>query len=354
MNHQQRSLRAGASVILCALLLRLGTTGFFQPVAEFLAKPNIASFLIYLETGRIVRFSPSSPVLEVFEYESPVPDFALETIPEFTQPPETEPPPPQTEPAATLPSFCGTDGETVEFKYGCAIYPDRAALIKRPLQWELTGEAPTVLILHTHTTESYTREPGEEYEESAAFRTLDKAYNMVSIGDHLASLLEAGGITVLHDRELHDYPSYNGSYSSSRKSMAQYLEEYPSIQLVLDLHRDASADLNNQMRTEATVDGKASAQIMLVVGTNASGLKHPHWEDNLSLALKLHVQLERLAPGICRKLNLRAQRFNQDAHAGALLVEMGAAGNSRTEALLAAEVLARAIMDLSHGAVVAE
>lgn len=352
MNHQQRSLRAGASVILCALLLRLGAMGFFQPVAEFLAKPNIAAFLIYLETGRVVRFSPSTPVLEVFEYESPVPDFALETVPEPTAAPteEPEPPQPQTEPAATVPSFCGADGETVEFKYGCAIYPDRAALITKPLQWDLTGEAPTVLILHTHTTESYTKAAGEEYEESAAFRTLDEAYNMISVGDHLASLLEAGGITVLHDRALHDYPSYNGSYSNSRKSMTQYLKENPSIQLVLDLHRDASADLNNQMRTEATVDGKASAQIMLVVGTNASGLKHPHWEDNLALALKLQVQLERVAPGICRKLNLRAQRFNQDQHPGALLVEMGAAGNSRAEALVAAEVLAQAILDLAHGA----
>ena len=69
MDHQQWSLRFGASVVICALLLRLTATGFFQPVAEFLAKPNIASFLIYLETGRIVRFSQSSEVLEVFAYE---------------------------------------------------------------------------------------------------------------------------------------------------------------------------------------------------------------------------------------------------------------------------------------------
>lgn len=354
MDQQQRSLRIGAGVILCALLLRLGATGFFQPLADFLAKPNIASFLIYLETGRNVRFSPSSAVLEVFEYESPVPEFVLETVaPEQRLPPETEMPP-QTEPKKEIPVFSGADGETVEFKYGCTIYPDRAALICRPLQWDLTGEAPAVLILHTHTTESYTRASGEDYEETAAFRTLDETYNMISVGDHLASLLEEGGITVIHDREIHDYPSYNGSYSNSRKSMTQYLEENPSIKLVLDLHRDASGDLDNQMRTKATVNGKASAQIMLVVGTNDSGLKHPNWEDNLALALKLHVQLERNAPGICRKLNLRAQRFNQDLHTGALLVEMGAAGNSRAEALVAAEVLAEAILDLAHGAVTGE
>ena len=346
MDHQQRSLRLGASVILCALLLRLTATGFFQPVVEFLAKPNIASFLIYLETGRIVRFSQSSDVLEVFAYESATPDFAREAA-------ALDP----TEPAfaeETVPSFSAADADSVTFKNSAGVKIDAGELITRPLDWDLTGEEPTVLILHTHATESYTRSAGEKYEESAAFRTLDEGYNMLSVGDHLAELLEAGGIPVLHDRSLHDYPSYSGSYSSARKAMESQLKEHPTIQLVLDLHRDASADLNNQMRTKATVNGQSSAQIMLVVGTNASGLKHPNWKDNLALALKFQVQLERCASGICRSINLRAQRFNQDESAGALLVEVGAAGNTHAEALTAIEVLAQAILALSHGAQITE
>lgn len=342
MDHQQWSLRFGASVIVCALLLRLAATGFFQPVAEFLAKPNIASFLIYLETGRIVRFSQSSEVLEVFAYESAIPDFALQFMAA------------QAEKEKPLPVFSAEDGDSVKFKNSAGVKVNARELITRPLQWDLRGEAPTVLILHTHATESYTRSAGEDYEESAAFRTLNEAYNMISVGDYLAALLEAGGIAVLHDRELHDYPSYNGSYTHARKALEGYLEAYPSISLVLDLHRDASGDLNNQMRTKATVNGKSSAQIMFVVGTNASGLKHPNWEENLSLALKMHVLLERQAPGICRNMNLRAQRFNQDETSGALLVEVGAAGNTHAEALTAVEVLAQAIFDLSKGAVVAE
>lgn len=338
MDHQQWSLRFGASVIACALLLRLTAAGFFQPVAEFLAKPNIAAFLIYLETGRIVRFSQSSEVLEVFAYESAAPDFALQLA--ATQPEETMP----------LPVFAAEDADAVKFKNSAGLKYDARELITRPLQWDLTCEEPTVLILHTHATESYTRSAGEDYEESAAFRTLNESYNMISVGDHLAQLLEAGGVHVLHDRTLHDYPSYNGSYNHARKAMESYLEEYPSISLVLDLHRDASADLNNQMRTEATVDGKSSAQIMFVVGTNGTGLKHPNWEENLSLALKLQVQMERCAPGICRNINLRAQRFNQDESPGALLVEVGAAGNTHEEALTAMEVLAETILSLSKGA----
>lgn len=342
MDHQQSSLRMGACVIICALLLRLTASGFFQPVAEFLAKPNIAAFLIYLETGRIVRFSPSSEVLEVFAYESAIPDFALELLTP-TQPVQE----------LQLPVFSASDADSVKFKNSAGLDYNAGELMTRPLNWDLTVQEPTVLILHTHTTESYTRSEGEIYEESAAFRTLDEAYNMVSVGERLTQLLEAGGVTVLHDRELHDYPSYNGSYNDARKAMERYLEEYPSIRLVLDLHRDASGDLNNQMRTQATVDGKSSAQIMLVVGTDGTGLKHPNWEDNLALALKLQVQLERCAPGICRNINLRAQRFNQDESSGALLVEVGAAGNTHAEALTAIEVLAEAILDLSKGVEIA-
>ena len=336
MDHQQWSLRFGAGVVVCALLLRLTATGFFRPAADFLAKPNIASFLIYLETGRIVRFSQSSEVLEVFAYESATPDFALQAVTEPTE--------------ETIPVFQAEDADSVKFKNSAGKKFDAGKLITNPLQWDLTVEEPTVLILHTHATESYTKTKGEEYKESAAFRTLDKDYNMVSVGDHLTQLLEAEGIHVVHDRNLHDYPSYNGSYNNARESMEKYLKKYPSICLVLDLHRDASSDLNNQMRTKAKVDGKTSAQLMFVVGTNGLGLKHPNWKENLSLALKLQVQLQRLAPGICRNINLRSQRFNQDESPGALIVEVGAAGNTREEALTAIEVLARAILDLAHGA----
>ena len=332
MDHQQRSLRVGAAVILWALLLRLGAAGTFEPVAEFLSQPKTASFLIYLETGRIVRFSASDEdSAAVFAPESAEPAFTEETQ------------------EASLPTFTAEEGNGVEIRYNCSLRPDLGALITEPLSWDLTGDEPTVLILHTHATESYTRSSGEDYEESAAFRTLDEGYNMISVGDHLTELLEEGGLTVIHDRTLHDYPSYSGSYSAARKAIRAWLEQYPTIQLVLDIHRDASGDNDSQMKTQATVEGRSSAQLMLVVGTNASGLDHPDWQENLALALKLQVQLERNAPGICRYINLRSQRFNQDESPGALLVEVGAAGNTHAEALTAVEVLAKGILDLKYG-----
>jgi stage II sporulation protein P len=247
-----------------------------------------------------------------------------------------------------LPAFLPEDAEAVAVYNQSGLKPDLSGLIGKPLDWDLTLQEPTVLIIHTHATESYTKH-GENYTESSDFRTLDEHYNMISIGDRVAEILSSHGISVLHDRDLHDYPSYNGSYASSREAIAEYLQRYPDIQLVLDLHRDASGDLNNQFRPVVQVDGQATAQMMLVMGTDASGQSHPNWQKNLSLGLKLHVTLEQQAPGIMRPLCLRSQRFNQDMTAGSLLIEMGAAGNSHPEALRAAEQLAYAIVTLAQG-----
>lgn len=246
---------------------------------------------------------------------------------------------PATEP--TLPSFSDADG--LELYYASKENPDIPSLLSQPLQWNLRSDKPTVLITHTHTTESYTR-VDEPYRESAAWRTEDEQYNMVSIGEIVRGILEANGIPVIHDCQLHDYPSYNGSYTRTRKAIQNYLKENGSIQLILDLHRDAAGEGANQMRTSAIAEGEPSAQLMLVMGTN-----YDSYPENLSLALKVHAQLESQCPGITRPLQLRAARFNQDLCPGALLVEVGAAGNTHPEARRAAEQLANAIIALADG-----
>ena len=329
MNHQQRSLRVGAVAILCAVIFKLGMGGIFRPVVDLLTRPAITSMLIYLETGRIVRFSPSSEEVLLFASESAAPVFEM-----------TE---------EDIPVFSMEDAAAVSVKYFSTKKVNLEELMARPLTWNLASGEPTVLILHTHGTESYTKSKGENYTESSAYRTLDEGYNMISVGDYLTEALAEAGIGVIHDRSLHDYPSYNGSYSSARKSIAAYLKEYPSIRLVLDLHRDASGDNKNQLKTKATVDGVPSAQLMIVVGTNGSGLNHPKWEENLALALKLYTQLERTSSGICRYISLRSQRFNQDQSTGALIIEVGGAGNSHEEAITATSVLAEAVIAMAKG-----
>ena len=322
LDQRHQALRVGLSAILCALVFRLFSMGIPEKVVSWLTQPDTAAFLTYLETGRNVRFSPS---LEAFS-----PDFV-------ESPPASAPEPTQ----APLPSF--SDPESVEIYNASAKQPDMAALLAKPLTWQLRGEEPTVLILHTHTTESYTK-TGQDYRETASCRTLAEDYNMLSVGQLVVEVLAEYGITALQYRSFHDYPSYNGSYTDARKSIREYLEDYPSIALVLDLHRDASEGAGGQLRTVASVEGQTAAQLMLVLGTN-----HEDYEENLSLALKLHAQLESQCPGITRPLQLRAARFNQDLSPGALLVEVGAAGNTHAEALLAARELAKAIAALAEG-----
>ena len=320
MDQHRNALRLGAWVILFAVMVRLISVDFFHPLQELLRDPGVQSFLIYIETGRKVRFSPSS---EAFYRESPAPQMPAE--------PE-------------LPTFSAETGN-LEIYYACSLRPELEPLLEKPLQWNLMGTEPAVLIVHTHATESYTK-TGEDYAESSAFRTLDENYNMLSIGDRVAEVLSAGGISVIHDRELHDYPSYDGSYNNARKSIRYYLEKYPSLQLVLDLHRDASGDLNNQLRTLASVDGRDSAQLMLVTGSDASGLSHPHWQENLRLAAAVQQTLAEKYPSLMRPITVRNSRYNQHLTPGCLLVEMGAAGNSLEEALLSARLLGEAVAEV--------
>ena len=322
MKQLSRARRVGLTAIACALVLRLWSDGYGEKLVQLVTSPQASAFWIYMETGRDVRFSPSLPAFS--------PNF-MESPPTATAPP-TEP---------TLPSF--SDADALELYYAADVNPDISALLAQPLVWNLRSEEPSVLILHTHTTESYTRTT-EAYRETAAWRTADEQYNMLSIGDVLAEILEKNGISVLHDRTLHDYPSYNGSYTRARKTMQEYIKEYPSLRLVLDLHRDAAGEGGNQMRTSATAEGEPSAQLMLVMGTN-----YETYTENLSLALKVQSQLEAQCPGITRPLQLRAARFNQDLCPGALLVEVGAAGNTHPEARRAAEQLAKAIVALADG-----
>lgn len=249
-------------------------------------------------------------------------------------------------------NFTDEDTKRVSLRYGdgCNYRPDVKTLLQKQLQWDLSGGEPTVLIVHTHGSESYSKQAGQNYTETTAYRTLDTDYNMVALGEKLAQLLQQAGITVIHDRTLHDYPSYNDAYANSRRAVQDYLGRYPTIQVVLDLHRDAALNADgSQYAPTVTADGQTIAQLMLVVGTNASGMHHPNWETNLASAAKLQVLLERQVPGLTRPTILRAQRYNHDLSSGAMIVEIGTAGNTLRQAMGAVPYLAEALIQLCHG-----
>lgn len=327
---EQKVLRFSTLVVVGALALRLLGGGSFGRAIGFTLSPEAASWIIFLQTGRLVR-----------------PDH-ISFTPAPTTPTQETTPTPTVPPAPALPVFSPADADAITVSSSFSYTADLPGLLTQPLGWDLTGDAPTVLIVHSHGTESFL--PTGEYKESSPYHTLDTEHNMVSIGAYVAELLTAGGLSVLQDTAIHDSPSYDASYANSRASVQAYLEKYPSIRLVLDLHRDSYEDAaGNQTAHTVFSDGTTLAQLMFVVGTDYGGLTHPEWQENLALALKLQTQLERLCPGICRNVNLRTQRFNQDLSPGALLVEVGASGNTYAEALGAANILAEAILTLSHG-----
>ena len=288
----------------------------------------------------LVKWLPSYEILQK-ETEQAVRSFS------FPYPFESSPPMDYA-PEPVRPVFTAEDAQAVVVTALCRVEPDCAALMAQPLDWQLEANGPTVLITHSHTSESYEKGDGD-YQQTAPYRTLDENYNMLSIGDRVAEALEAEGIGVIHDRQCHDYPSYNTAYAHSRKSIQSLLKQNPGILLVLDLHRDAADGSAGQLRTHALVEGKDSAQLMLVLGTGNTGLPNEGWERNLSLALKLQATLEGQSPGLCRPISLRGQRFNQDLAPYTLLVEVGAAGDSQEEALLAAQMLAKGLAALKNG-----
>ena len=210
----------------------------------------------------------------------------------------------------------------------------------KPFTAVLTDAAPQVLIVHTHGCEAYTMPEGEEYEESDDHRTLDEAYNVVRVGDEIARVLTDAGIGVLHDRTLHDYPNYSGAYNRSLATVERYLEEYPSIVYVFDVHRDAVADAQGNQYKLLCAEEPNAAQLEFVIGSDGGGLEHPKWRDNLRLACAVQETLLGDYPTLMRPIIVRNSRYNQQVTAGSLLLEVGTAGNSLEEALVAARLFA--------------
>ncbi len=220
---------------------------------------------------------------------------------------------------------------------------DVAALAAAKVELAL-GDGPQILIMHTHGSEAYTMDGTDIYEPSDTYRTIDNNFNVVRIGSEIEAVLAGMGFSVVHDKSLYDYPAYSGAYDRSKEAVERYLAEYPTIKVVLDIHRDAliGAD-NTTYKTRAVVEEKEMAQIMLVVGSDDAGLSHPEWKKNLTLAVKLQQRMNGLDPTLARPITVRTNRFNQQLTTGSLLVEVGSHGNTLQEALGAAKLFARVL-----------
>ena len=212
---------------------------------------------------------------------------------------------------------------------------DAAALAAEGLAAQLTGDAPQVLILHTHGSEAYTMPKGQEYAPTGTCRTADNSVNMIRVGDEIAAVLSSYGISVLHDRVLYDDPAYDGAYERAAAAIRGYLEKYPTLSFVLDVHRDAIEDKAGHQYKVITREDPSCAQISFVMGSN-----NDHWLENVKLAVAVQQRLTDTSPTLMRPMTLRNSNYNQHLTTGSMLVEIGTAGYSLSEALRAAQLFA--------------
>ena len=211
---------------------------------------------------------------------------------------------------------------------------------------EWNSPDPQILIMHTHATEDYRLSAGLWYRPGDGSRTTDRDLNMCAVGRVMADTLNAAGLNTLHDETLNDYPSYTGSYANSRAVVQQYLSQYPSIKIVLDVHRDAIETENgSRMAPVCTVNGRQAAQVMIICGCdNGTTVSLPNYRLNLRFAAAWETAMEGLYPGFTRPVLFSYRFYNQDLTPGSLLIEIGGHGNNLNEALYAGQLAANGLI----------
>ncbi|MCX7748556.1 MAG: stage II sporulation protein P [Clostridia bacterium] len=221
-------------------------------------------------------------------------------------------------------------------------------LLKEPLKLKFDKrKGPKILIYHTHTTESYIKSTDDLNDASVPTWTQDPRYSVVRVGEELAQLFRKKyGIDVIHNGSFHDYPNYNGAYGRSLNTVEKILKSYPTIKVVLDIHRDGLGSESKKLRAVTKVNQKNAAQVMFVVGTNGNGLSHPQWKENLKFAVKLQEKLNEQCPGLAKPIYVSKNRYNQHVKNDALIIEVGGDGNTLEECLESTKYLAKAINDV--------
>ena len=221
-------------------------------------------------------------------------------------------------------------------------------MLETPLNLNLpTSSGPTVLILHTHATESFERFDTTVYDTRNYWRSRDNNSNVVSVGAVLAQTLENRGIHVIHNTTHHDFPSFNGSYARAAETITSYLERYPSIRIVLDIHRDAiERDNNVIVKPVANVHGMQAAQIMIISAADNGHLGIPNYPQNLRFAAHFQDYMEGRNPGLTRPIFFTYRRYNMHLTPGSLLVEIGSNANTLEEAMYSAVLMGNALADL--------
>lgn len=205
---------------------------------------------------------------------------------------------------------------------------------------------PTILVYHSHATESYSLLDTGFYIDSDS-RSKDTARNMVRVGEELVSYLEKAGFVVLHDKTIHD-TSYNAAYGSSKASVEKYLEEYPTIEITIDVHRDTiTYSDGTKVKPTVEIDGKKAARMMIIAGCEYGSVKnYPDWEYNLRFDLSVQNKLSQVYPNLMRPILFSQRKYNMNLTHNSFLLEVGTDANTLDEACYSARLFGQALGEL--------
>ncbi|MBE6803717.1 MAG: hypothetical protein E7528_02315 [Ruminococcaceae bacterium] len=218
--------------------------------------------------------------------------------------------------------------------------------LNKQVQAFITENKPAVLIYHTHTTETYELLDRDFYTNERDIRSTNAKENVVRVGEEICKVLEENGYKTIHDKTVYD-ESLNGAYDRSRTNISKILKDNPSIQIVLDVHRDSIYQKDNsKIKTVTEIDGRKAAQIMLITGCedgNVTGF--PNWQKNLTFAVNLQEKLTSDNKTLTRPLMFCSRKYNMDLVPCALSVEIGTDANTLSEAVYSAGLFANSLAD---------
>ena len=218
-------------------------------------------------------------------------------------------------------------------------------LTQEMLTPDITIENKRILLFQTHSCESYTSSDKYQYTPTGNFRTTDLNFTVTRVGTELETQLKQYNYEVVHDTSYHDYPAYNGSYTRSLKTVENLLQTNSS-DIIIDVHRDAIGSRSDYAPAVKIGETDIAAQIMFVIGTNAGGLWHPNWNQNLKFAIKIQEKAEEIYPGLFKPILLTESRYNQHTGKYASIIEVGATGNTLEQCLTSMKYLAKIISEV--------
>lgn len=219
------------------------------------------------------------------------------------------------------------------------------ASLNAPLELLIEDKSkPTVLIYHTHTTEAYEMLDEGWFTNSYSTRSKDPSRNMVRVGDAICEELEKQGIGVIHDTEIHDL-KYTGAYDHSRETITKILADNPTIQISIDVHRDAIHN-SDTVRTKPVteINGKKAAQVMIIAGCQDGRVEHfEGWEKNLTFDLRFQQTAETMFPSLMRPVLFSGRKYNMDLLPCSALFEFGSDSNTLAEAEYSGHLIGQAL-----------